>query len=266
MNELANSRGYADAWERLRQLSTEALLIPYRWLMTRVVALRGNIVEIDGCKFAVGASVINRKNRFLFNHYEPTEREMIRKYIDPKLPVIELGSAVGVISCIANRLLEHPEQHVAIEANPQLIPVLRENRELNGCRFAILHRAIAYDAAEAVFYVNENFTESSTCATTDRPVRVAATTLAAVADEYGFERFTLLCDIEGAEKYLIAREAQVLSERVETLFIEIHDVLRKTVRNDLANRLQQLGFEPLFQRGDDFVFRKSSPKARYSQA
>jgi FkbM family methyltransferase len=266
MSELANSGGSAEAWGRLRQLSTEALLIPYRWLFTQVIAMRGNIVEIDGCKFAVGAPVINRKNRFLFNHYEPGEREMIRKYINPKLPVIELGSAVGVISCITNRLLERPEQHVAIEANPQLIPVLRENRELNGCRFEILHRAIAYDGAEAVFYLNENFTESSTCTTTDRPVRVATTTLEAVAEEYGFERFTLLCDIEGAEQYIITREAQVLSERVETLFIEIHDALGETVCDELAGRLQQLGFERVFQRDDDFVFRKNSHKVRDAQA
>src|ERR1700722_14889072 len=147
-----NLRYHNKAFERLRKATMEMLLVPYRWLFTHMIALRGNIVEIEGCKFAVGSPAISRKNRFLFNHYETSERDAIRKYLNPKLPVIELGSAIGVISCLVNRRLVSPERHVAIEANPALIPVLQENRELNGCGFTVLHRAISYDGPEAAFY------------------------------------------------------------------------------------------------------------------
>jgi FkbM family methyltransferase len=167
-----------------------------------------------------------------------------------------LGSAIGVISCLVNRRLVSPERHVAIEANPALIPVLQENRELNGCGFTVLHRAISYDGPEAAFYVSNNFTESSTHVTTAQAVSVVTTTLTTVANEYGFDRFTLLCDIESSEKDLIVNEAQILRERVETLFIEIHESLGERVRNELVDDFLKLDFQQVFHVDDDYVFRK----------
>lgn len=103
------------------------------WWVGKYVELMGNRVMIDGCVFSLDSSSISAcvKSRFALNQYEGAERYMIRHYLDTKLPVVELGGGIGVVSCIVNKLLNDPHQHVVAEANPDLLPLLLANRDLN---------------------------------------------------------------------------------------------------------------------------------------
>src|ERR1051325_3177265 len=70
------------------------------WFCGKFVELRGGIVSIDGCSFDVNSPVISTrlKSRFLFNNYETPEREALELFLDPALPVVELGGSVGVVA------------------------------------------------------------------------------------------------------------------------------------------------------------------------
>jgi FkbM family methyltransferase len=250
---------------RLEEANAPASRFADRWLrghdnawLGRWVELRGDRVKIEGCTFRVDAPAISTaaKGAFALGSYERPERLAIRRFLDPALPVVELGAAVGVVSCLTNRRLRDPSRHVVVEANPDLIPVLQANRDLNGCGFEILHRALAYGGETAAFYPYRNFLGSSVEVATARRVEVPATGLRLILDDRGFDRCTLICDIEGGERALVRNEGEVLAARVQTLILEVHPHLlgNEGVRRLLAD-LGTHGFRVVHRRRDTFVLR-----------
>ncbi len=67
----------------------------------------------------------------LSGQYESPERRACRRYIRADLPVVEFGACLGVVACSVNRRLKDPRNHVVVEANPHLLPILAENRDRN---------------------------------------------------------------------------------------------------------------------------------------
>src|SRR5689334_8344200 len=61
--------------------------------------------------------------------YESAEIRFIHKYLRHDLPIIELGTSVGIVACISRK--KNSEQLVCVEANPELIAVIEKNFELN---------------------------------------------------------------------------------------------------------------------------------------
>ncbi len=63
--------------------------------------------------------------------YESSEIRLLRKILRPRDRVLELGAGVGVVSTAAAQVTG-PQGVIAVEANPGLIPVIRETHKLNG--------------------------------------------------------------------------------------------------------------------------------------
>jgi FkbM family methyltransferase len=228
------------------------------WL-GHVVEWRGNIVSLDSCRFSLRNPIIGTatKSLFLQDGYEKCERDILKLYLNRSGAVVELGGAVGVVACVTNKMLDSPGRHVVVEANPDLIGVLHEHRERNGCRFTVLHRAIAYGGEAVAFYQDSlDYLGSSVQVQTTKSVSVPTITLAQILDEYGFDRCTLICDIEGGEMDLVRNEARVLQQHVESLIVEIHGW---RVGHDQAEQmirtLERIGFERLCEKGATSVFR-----------
>jgi len=119
----------------------------YQWIKShdsvwgRVVELKGNKIKIEGSTFNVDIPFLTcrQKANFMFDRYERPERIALREFLDPSAPVIEFGGNIGVVSCVVNRRLTNPENHIVVEANPELIPYLERNRKINNCRFQIVN-------------------------------------------------------------------------------------------------------------------------------
>lgn len=218
-------------------------------LYGRLVELTGNVGRLDGCRFDLATPPVPTeiKSYFLCGTYERAEREAVRRFLDPALPVVELGAALGVVSCVTNQRLRDPKRHVVVEANPSLMPLLTKNRDRNGCEFEILHRAVGYDGATMTFYAHEDFLASST----ERDERaseieVEAVTLRSILEGRGFDRCTLICDIEGAEAELVRREPETLRERVALVIMELHaGVLGESGAQGVLDEFSRLGFRPV---------------------
>ena len=193
------------------------------WLLGRFVELRGNTGTLDGCTFDLDQPVIATflKSRFLLNSWEEEARYLFKKYQPVDLPLIELGSSIGIVSCITNKQLTNPESHLVVEANPLLLPILEKNRAQNGCRFQVLNKAIAYGSAEVHFNFNGRCNEGR-LSSTAADITVPATTLREILEITGFTKANMVCDIEGAEIALIENEGQVLSDHFDWIIIEVH--------------------------------------------
>lgn len=230
------------------------------WL-GKMVERRNDIVKVDSCTFSVDAPAISRevKSRFLLNRYEKKEREALDRFLDPTLPVIELGASLGIVACLTNKKLADPSQHMVVEANPHLIDILSRNKAKNGCSFEVLHGAVSYNGEQTKFYLNESFVSGSANDETDRFVTVPTITLADVIDRSGFGRCTLISDIEGAEVDLVQKEGSVLARNVSTIILEIHPLITgyDSARSMLQD-FRKLGFEERFKAGNVRVLENTS--------
>ena len=176
--------------------------------------------------------------------------------LEPSLPVVELGGCLGVVACLTNRRLMRPDRHVVVEAHPDLISVLRTNRDGNGAGFEIVHAALAYRQDRVEFHQGGNILAGRLAREGGRRFTVPAVTLTHLLNTSAFERCTLVCDIEGAEVDLIENDSATLAERVMTLIIEWHPYVTGAAAVTAYQRqLEALGFELRFEAGGVSAYR-----------
>lgn len=240
-------------------------LMSFNTFWGRVVEFRKNVVHIEGSKFKVDVPSITRdqKANFLFDRYERPERVALRQYLNRSLPVIEFGGNIGVVSCIVNKRLTRPQNHVVVEANPELIPFLERNRRINNCQFRIDNSAVRYGTSDLTFHINENILASSAQMKRGRSVTVPTVTLGALLDLHGFQTCTLICDIEGGEIDLITYEQDVLKNRVSTIFLEVHPkITGRNAIDCIVDVLSRMKFEICFDRWSNMVFQNQNKIAQ----
>lgn len=225
-------------------------------IVGRVIEMLGNKVRLDGLTYSVDCPYISagHKSTIAFGLHEIEERALIRRWLPPHFPVIEFGGGLGVVSCLTNRKLQRPEQHIVVEANPWMIPVLDRNRHLNNCKFKIINRAIAYDAPFVELNVDHEFVGSAVGKSSNNAMMVEATNVRRLLDEANFDCAGIVCDIEGAEADIIQRELRDLGKRVRFLMAEMHPaILGANSVQDLLADLEAMGFT-LRERAGDCVF------------
>jgi len=88
----------------------------------RLVELSGNRIRIGGLKFSVDSPGIDtaHKSTLFFGLHEIDERALVERWLPKSLPVVEFGGGLGVVSCMANRLLERPVRSV-VRRGQQLV-------------------------------------------------------------------------------------------------------------------------------------------------
>jgi FkbM family methyltransferase len=236
--------------DRLRRDGLTAIVkrkLDHRWNQLRInnhtvgrlVELAGNKVRIEGLKFSVDCPGIttSHKSTLCFGLHEIEERALLNRWLPADLPVVEIGGGLGVVSCLSNRKMSRPQDHVVVEANPLLVPLLEQNRDLNRCQFKVVNAALAYDTQMIELGIDSAFVGSSIEGSFDRTVSVPTTSVAAIADSNGFDRFSLISDCEGGEGALVDRELDTLRNRCRFLLVEIHPA-----------RLGQEGFDRMIKR------------------
>ena len=222
----------------------------------------GNIARSDGLTINLDNPLLPTrfKGTILLGWYENDEREMIQKNLPANEPVIELGASIGVVACITNRRLLSPDQHVVVEASPELIPTLKKNRDLNGCQFAIVAAAIAYGSDTVAFYPNGESLAGSIYAGSEQKMEVPAKTLQAIAEDANFCHFNLICDIEGSEIEIINHEIDFIREHVGLIVMETHYFTPHGEEgvNSLLKTLATNGFEIIGSKGKHYCFRNGN--------
>jgi FkbM family methyltransferase len=184
--------------------------------------LTGSIYRVDGCLFEIPVHLTDRKYRsaFLFGEYEAGERKLIRQFLRADDRVIELGGCIGVLSCLVNSQLIWRTNHLVVEANPDLIPLLRRHRELNRASFQIEECAVSTDP-EVTFALHRLMTRSSIFAQGDtRQIRVRGRSLVELHDSHGPFN-ALLMDVEGSELEILKSSSDLLLE-YRLVIIELH--------------------------------------------
>jgi FkbM family methyltransferase len=238
-------------------------------------SVAGKLVEWTGNRGRVGGLVFDLANpeiapfikgRFLLGTYEIGTLQQIDRFVPPELPVVELGACLGVASCLTNRRLRHPERHVVVEASPRLIPTLEANRQANRCGFQIINAAYWPHGEFVEFWPSPTHCVGGGLRKggAREAIRVPAVTLRSILQQHGFERMTLLVDIEGTETALVDQELPLLVDHVEMLMMEVHPQnwgAGQAAIDTMLAKLKAAGFALLERYGNDVVYENKRLKA-----
>lgn len=180
-------------------------------------------VVLNGVELVIPKSMtdIQLRGQLQVGFYEREERRHLKKYLDPQACVLELGGCLGVVSCITNRMLQNPENHVVVEANPELIKHLERNKNHTGSAFAIEH-CIVSSKPEVTFFLGDSILGSSARRRSPKEVTVRGKTVAELERAHHVRFDTLIMDIEGAELEFL-RENRDWLRQLHTVITEIHD-------------------------------------------
>ncbi len=239
------------------------------WYAGRLLGTFGiDDVTVDGARFRVpgGPNETLFKGALWLERYEVLERHAIGRWLPRDLPVVELGASIGVVACLVNRHISEPARHVCVEANPHAIPLLEGNRDRNSCQFRVIHAALAYGTDSIEFGVSNSIVESSLDSRDGaQRVVVPAVRLRQIIDDAGFDRCSLVCDIEGAEQSLVDHESDVLRERIHCMILEVHPAsLGSAAVDRLSERLREIGLRTVWTRGNVWVLTKGDQQVHDS--
>lgn len=181
------------------------------------------ILETQGVRIPFDPAIITPKiERPIRNdRYEKGECALLRRVLRAGDRVLELGGGLGLLSTVAART-PGIAAVTTIEANPALIPLIRETHRLNGVTGVDLRNAVATaaPAGPVPFYIRADFWASS-MEPDSRPyvqrAEVPAAPIAALVAE--LSPTVISCDIEGGELGLF--DAVDLSG-VRALILELH--------------------------------------------
>ena len=227
--------------------------------------LFGANYQMDGVNFTMPrGSHPSPRRAVLRGDYEINERQLIAAHLPPDLPAIELGGSYGIVSHAIRKKLAPTSTLVVVEANPALIPVCVANVNLGGSpsRTHVVQAALAYGQAQVRFRVTQNLHTSHLVfdgSTGPDIVDVASVTLQSLRAAHGITGpFSLICDIEGAELFLLRNDQTALADCV-LIIMETHPAAYAQMGGSLDEvtaHLAELGFATFDRHGDVIAARR----------
>lgn len=176
--------------------------------------------------------------------YEKQEAIFVQRYLPANLPVIELGASIGVISAITARKI-FPQTLYAVEANPALISIIKDNLKLNkAVNSKILNLAVGNSTQLFFTPGADNTVGSISGSRSSNSVSVECLSLSRIIAKLNLARFNLVCDIEGSEFDFLFLDASSL-KNCEWMIIELHEKMvagRLISVRDLIDQIRNLGF------------------------
>ena len=229
------------------------------WLAGVYFTLMGNRYKTEGVELLIPAEITDIKFRgqFPINFYERQERHYLKQYLNPEATVLELGACLGVVSCVTNKLLTHPERHVVVEANPNLIQYIERNREHNGSGFHIEHCMVS-DQKSNSFFIGRTILMSSNRRASSTKIEVPGKSIKALEQSYDLQFDTLVMDIEGGELQFL-RENKTWLEQLHTVFMEVHphkEILSKEEVAECREILEETGLKLILDDANFWILKR----------
>ncbi len=169
--------------------------------------------------------------------YEAKEIEIISKRLAADDVVFEVGAGLGFLSAYCAKRTGS-DNVFAYEANPDLIPLIRETHARNGVTPTLTNALLAKGDGEREFHLQDDFWASSAHRSGGRSITVSQVDL---NSELGRVRPSfLIVDIEGGEaEFFAAAELSTVSK----ICVETHpEVLGDRVLSELFAGLVAKGF------------------------
>lgn len=185
--------------------------------------------------------------------WEQEEIEILEQNLHKDDAILELGACIGVLGVNANKMLTNKKNHLLIEANPNMIPIIEKNKALNKSKFSIRHCMIGDPKKDDGSFVISNFILGSSAYLSGKKIKVDVVPLSEFTKDFNF----LIIDIEGGEYKLIDEMIEDI-KKFKKLIVEFHPFFGFT-EEDVNSRIEALakaGFDIKDQRGMTYYFIK----------
>ena len=216
------------------------------------------------------------KAKLFWRLYENTEIRFVSKYLPVGVPVVELGSSIGVLSCFIKKRIGTAARLVCVEAHPEFGQIIAQNLSNNHllANVDIVNTAVSVPGCESVTFTTCPDNVSGRIRPDDvglagQTVTVAAASLCRIVSEHGLTQFCLVCDIEGAEATFILGDPGSLAQCSHCI-IELHDTThlgRRVYADELLEALiARAGLSLVDRRGAVCFLRRDSCQAGKSDS
>lgn len=157
--------------------------------------------------------------------YERQEARELPRIIEDGERILEIGGGIGYISTLA-AADERTSCVRVYEANPKLIPIIKEVHSLNGVKGVEIINGVLSDSCDEKFfdfYIRKDFWASSLSAEPWEYEKVISTPNLSFSDAIiQFQPTLIICDIEGGEQELFAT-AELPG--VSKVYLEVHQAV-----------------------------------------
>jgi FkbM family methyltransferase len=194
--------------------------------------------------------------------YEKDEIYILNKLDIKDCTVLEVGGCLGVLSTIINKKLNNPQNHVVIDANPELIDTITYNKLHNNCKFKIDNCIISKNGSHTMFTCYDKAVAGSAHRRDNweknpRKYEIKNKTL----DDYDQKFDVMVIDIEGGELQFLYENCEYIKKNIKYVMLEIHEhMMFKNFERMCIDVLENLCSMKLEEKvGCTFLFKRSSP-------
>ncbi len=213
--------------------------------------MRVNFLNFKGSKIFV--KNLDHKNfiRILFSYYESAEIKLIKKYFNPNIPTIDLGSGIGVTMCTFAQ--NSKNKIICVEASKFCVKQLKTNIKKNNFKnFIVLNKLFfshkninnknyVFDEKND-FIFNKLLKEKNIKKNINKNKKI---TLKSILKKFDLKNVQILCDIEGEEMNFTRKDFNDF-KKCENLIIEIHSTNQIKI-NSLINNFKKISFLKLHE-------------------
>jgi len=238
-------------WQWIRGLTRE------NWFFGFLFTVFYRKYRTDGLIFEIPKRLfpIPLRTGFFFDGYERAEREKIESLIHPEDSVIELGGAIGVLSCVTNRMLRDKTKHVVVEPHPEALPFLYRNKAYNHAEFLVVNSVISPNKVEKFTFGGQ--LHNSRVRESAQAIRITGITLGELNEKYG-PFSVLVMDIEGAEKFVVEADAATIAS-FRLVILELHPCfIGEEACDAIREKFTEIGFARLGEKSCVEAWQKSN--------
>jgi FkbM family methyltransferase len=182
-------------------------------------ARRVSTVEICGVKVPVSREFSPRVLADLyFADYEAAEVRMVSWKIKRDDVVLEFGGGLGLVSALCAQRIGS-ERVFCYEANPAMIPVIKETYSANGVSPGLTHGFLGTADGVAELFVGDNFYAASGVSSSRSANKVQVPSFAINPAIRRLRPTLLIMDIEGGERDLVPA---IAFSGIRKLIVELH--------------------------------------------
>jgi len=181
-----------------------------RWL----IGLRfGDTVPFRGTRIRTRTKGSFEAPLLLAGIYERAEIDFVHRYLPVDQPVVELGASLGGNSCQIAQRLSQGVRMTCVEANPEIVEILRHNIAANcGTRpVEVVHAMVGDRVGEGTLEIGGSTLASGAGRAGVRRATVPMLTLREIAARAGATPYSLVSDIEGAEIAVFLEQREALA-------------------------------------------------------
>jgi FkbM family methyltransferase len=248
--------------KRVKTLVARALCLPS--IGRAIARVCDNRIKCGTCVINTQSHLVKpaTKAALFWGFYESAELRLVRRYLDLRHDVIELGTSIGVVAATIAKQLPTDRHLLCVEAHPRLARLAYENICANAphAHVSMISAAIDYSETQCNLWLKPGSltTGGHVSSTPDEEhgISVQRTTLADLIRSHGLGKYSLVADIEGAEARLLECERPALAN-CQQLIIELHQTKvqnRAVTIDELICTIVDAGFVVAARDGNVFVF------------